>query len=289
MVCVSDQRTSLPYEIARMSRTQFKFERLKRVTSAHGIVEQFRIRLLSGNLGAGDRIGSERELSDQFNVSRTVLREALAALSALGVLDIRAGVGTVVSSDSSSIYATPMRWARTIATDEYGDVIEARRIIEVESAALAALRAEPEQVERLQALVESTREPPITTAALVALEKTFHGLIGEMTGNKLLASQCAALIENYMRLWVEVFGDSYPTPMFLQAYPTNFEEHLRLSDSIASGNETEAHDAMEAHLDRAMAIVLASYERGAEIARTISVPASGANRQPSREQTTIIR
>src|SRR3989442_2687911 len=106
--------------------------------------------ILSPDLQPGDRLPSERELGEQFGVSRTVIREAVRALAAKGVIDVRTGSGLRVAAvDSATVSESMSLFMRGSTTLDYPKVHEVRAMLEVEIAGLAAERASREDLAEL--------------------------------------------------------------------------------------------------------------------------------------------
>ena len=80
------------------------------------IVDQLKMMIIQGNLKPGDKLPSERELSEQLGVSRSSVREALSALEAMSILDIRSGEGTFVRETSQSATIEPLAWSSPLKT-----------------------------------------------------------------------------------------------------------------------------------------------------------------------------
>ncbi|MCD2183953.1 FadR family transcriptional regulator [Rhizobium sp. GN54] len=109
---------------------------------AHNRVAAFlRDQLLSGDLKAGDCLLPERELAAQLNVSRPVLREALRALSMIGAVEIRHGVGTIVRRPDATALGDIFSFMLAHGSNVTGDIMEARKAIEHHAVRLACQRA----------------------------------------------------------------------------------------------------------------------------------------------------
>ena len=105
------------------------------------IVNQIEQRIESGDLKVGDQLPSERELAEQFTVSRTAVREAVKALRQKGLLEIRPGRGTLITNGTSDTVRNSLGMLMKIGvTKGLGDLVEVREILEPEIAALAATR-----------------------------------------------------------------------------------------------------------------------------------------------------
>ena len=127
--------------------------------------------LLSDQLRPGDRIPSERALSKQFGVSRSVSREALKVLNVLGMIDIIPGRGTFIASGSSDFFITPISWAIYLTEKNTDDVFFVRRSLEESTIQVACSNATPEDIEGLKSILRKTR---------IALENEDYGSFSEL-------------------------------------------------------------------------------------------------------------
>ncbi len=173
------------------------------------VIETVKSMLREGTLRAGDRIPIERELALQLGVSRGSLREAIRALIALGVLEARQGDGTYVTSLDSTRLLSPVGfYAELHGPSSAVELLAVRRVLEAESAALAATRLLKSELDELEAILArvdemfaGTEEPDAERTIEADVE--FHRLIARASGNTTLAG----LIDNLStrtirtRLW----------------------------------------------------------------------------------------
>src|SRR5919201_5149763 len=107
-------------------------------------------RILSGEWNAGDAIPPEQQLALQLGVSRTVVRDAVKTLSARGLVRVRQGIGTTVAEPSDGAYSDAIFLLLLRSSATVREVLEARELIEVAVAGMAAVRREDEDCERLE-------------------------------------------------------------------------------------------------------------------------------------------
>src|SRR5258708_39147664 len=118
------------------------------------VVEQIERRILSGDLKVGDQLPSERELGDQFHVSRTAVREAIKALREKGLVEVRPGRGTFITNDTSQAARDSLGLMLKIAPGEGSrDLVEVREMLEPEIAVLAATSATEDHIAVMRAAV----------------------------------------------------------------------------------------------------------------------------------------
>jgi GntR family transcriptional repressor for pyruvate dehydrogenase complex len=151
------------------------------VTSLSAALER---EILSGRFRTGDRLPTEGELSRTTGVSRTVVREAVAALRAAGLVETRRGAGAFVTVQAARPRVGPGMLQATL--DDILAVLELRLAVEVEAAALAAARYSDEDIKSLSAVLDSMGELTDWSRA-VAGDLAFHRAIATATHNKYFA------------------------------------------------------------------------------------------------------
>ncbi|MDI6862243.1 MAG: GntR family transcriptional regulator, partial [Pseudothermotoga sp.] len=127
------------------------FSKIERVQTSTHIVNQILASISNGQLQPGSLLPSERDMAKMFNVSRVVVREAIAALSLLGVIQKKWGKGNYISDNINlSLIRNSVRHLIIVREQEVIDVIEARMAVECELAALAAMRRTSADLNRLR-------------------------------------------------------------------------------------------------------------------------------------------
>lgn len=155
--------------------------------------------IVSGELGPGDRLPPEKELSERLGLSRSSLREAVKALEVIRVLDVRRGDGTYVTSLEPRLLLEAMSFVVDLHQDDsILEIFAVRRMLEPGAAALAARAAGDDDIAAVAALVDELgRDPDIE--ALVAHDIDFHNRIAASTGNAYLASLLESLSSRTVR------------------------------------------------------------------------------------------
>lgn len=212
---------------------------------ADAIAEDIR----SGLYRPGDRLPTERDLAGRFSVSRPTLREAMIALEILGYIEARQGHGIVVKAISPD--PLPM------SDSEIGafELIEARRLLESEVAALAATLITDEQIAELKALMRRMEDP--SPAISERADREFHMLIAQVTGNGAIVS----CVEN---LWDWRYRS--PLARNILARTANLgmsarvSEHGQVLQALESRSPADARQAMRDHMDRVIEHLLATTE-----------------------------
>ncbi|KOR24686.1 GntR family transcriptional regulator [Clostridium sp. L74] len=165
------------------------------------VIEQIKTMIISGNLQKGDKLPSERELVDQLKVSRTSIREALRALEIVGLIKCKQGEGNFIRDNFDNSLFEPLSLVFMLEKSNKEDIIEVRRIIEVEAAALAAKRITKEQLKKLEYIIDEIKNSE-DEKILVKLDKNFHYEIAQASNNFILLNiinSCSTLIDSLIQ------------------------------------------------------------------------------------------
>ena len=195
-----------------------------------------------GELRPGDRLPPEQELSERLGLSRSSMREAVKALEAMRILDVRRGDGTYVTSLQPSLLLEAMSFVLDFhESHAVLEVFEVRRIVEPASAGISARRAGPEQVaEMREHLTKVHGDTP--SDELVEHDVVFHRMIASATGNDYLVSLLETISSQTARarIWRALTQEG--------AVPRTLHEHERILDAIESGDAEMARAAMIVHI-----------------------------------------
>jgi GntR family transcriptional repressor for pyruvate dehydrogenase complex len=211
------------------------------------VVEQLTEAIVSHRLAPGERLPSERDLGDKFQVSRTVVREAIRSLAARGLVRVTSGRGVEVNELGSEHVADSMRLVvRGREGLDYGKVNEVRTALEVQTAGLAAERAKPQDIERLERLCDdherSLRSGDMGNASEVDFQ--FHRELTRAADNDLLLG----MLDSIADVLREVRNQSMNLP---HVGEEGLEAHRRILKSVKAKNPAAARKAMTEHLAEA--------------------------------------
>jgi GntR family transcriptional repressor for pyruvate dehydrogenase complex len=206
------------------------------------IVEQIEQSVQKGDLKPGDQLPAERELAEQFGVSRTAVREAVKALREKGLVEAYPGKGTFITNGSSNPMRQSLdRMMRSAQVDATSSLVEVREILEPEIAALAAVRATEENLNSLReavAVMDAAKRDP---DAYIEADLDFHLELAEAAANPLILSLIDSIIgvlrEQRMRIF-EVDGG-----------PDRGQyHHKKILEAMEHQDALGAREAMRAHL-----------------------------------------
>lgn len=212
------------------------FQPIKTKKIYEEIVEQLKDMMSQGDLKPGDKLPSEREMSESLGVSRASVREALTALEAIGILDIRPGEGTFVRQTNIAETFEPLALVLAVERNPAAQLMEVRRVIETECAALSAQRASNEQLEQIKISLEMMKAAE-TIPLAVEYDLKFHFTIAESTQNTILLrmmNTVADLMHNTFRRDREkLYSQPEKSIQILQEHEAIYEAILNRNPSLA--------------------------------------------------------
>ncbi len=210
----------------------------KKVSSQ--IVDQVKTLIASGKLKPGDTLPPERELMKVFNVSRPTLREALNMLSIMGFIQVSQRQRTKVKSLVPSNITEPLRHLLKEDIKTSLELIDARAIIETANAALAAERADQEDIARLEACIEKMRSSLKDNDTLNNEDANFHLSIAEATHNKI---QTHLMFSIY-----DLLKETVALCYYDDEAEIIFKQHCKIVEAIKKKDPQGAKERMEEHL-----------------------------------------
>ncbi|WP_196809143.1 FadR/GntR family transcriptional regulator [Conexibacter woesei] len=212
--------------------------------------------LRRGVLRPGQRLPGERDLAAQLGVGRASVREALGALAIRGIVETRPGAGSFVTADALERLAAAdaLRDTPALPADAGPDaLLEARRAIEPEIAALAAARGAGEDPDVAALLDEMARSAdprdPEQRRRWSDADRAFHRQLAVVTGNPVLiavAEHLASLMDQ--PLWQQLRDESIAVP---GRTTLQLAEHRLIAAAIADGDAAAARQHTIQHIDRA--------------------------------------
>ena len=204
-----------------------------------------REQLLDGTIRSGDRLLPERELALQLGVSRPIVREALRALSMMGVVEIRERVGTVVRQPDVSVLGDVFAFSLAQVPDAIDDVMEARIALECQAIRLACQRASTADIERMRGALDAIEATVHSAEDGGQADFNFHSTLVRASKSDTLIqlySAMATLLMRSHRDRRQPIGRSGAT-----VQRTVIEDHRRLLEAVIAGNEDRADQALRKH------------------------------------------
>lgn len=206
------------------------------------IIERIREMIRNGELVPGDRMPPERALAETFGVSRSSLRQAFQALTERHILESRQGHGTYLLADiDTAVTGDAILEVMSEQRALLHDVLEFRRIVEPEIAALAVQRADPAALDQLKILVCDQQRVLLAGEEDDRFDAEFHHLLVTMTGNNVIAQvmqAIQAIVDKSRASWLQS----------RERRQLSVDGHLRIIDALDKKDVNGARQAMQAHI-----------------------------------------
>jgi GntR family transcriptional regulator, transcriptional repressor for pyruvate dehydrogenase complex len=216
--------------------------------STDQVVSHIKNLIERGNLRPGDRLPAERDLAAQIGVSRPTVRVGLHALAAMGVVRSRHGSGTYIPDGPPTLGSEPLSLLAALHGFTREEMYEARRLLEVGAAGLAAERATPDQLATLADEVSNLFAALDDPLRFLVHDIKFHREVAAASGNPIIA----ALVEMVSALYYDHRRETAQ-----QASDRDLKEaaelHRRIYQAIRAHDMEAARTAMNEHLIRASA------------------------------------
>src|SRR6266516_5603979 len=160
------------------------------------IADQIEQRILNGELRSGDRLPTERVLAEQFQASRTAVREAMKTLAQKGLVEMRPGRGTIVIDGTLQAMRHSLGLMMRVGqAGSSANLVEVREIIEPEIAALAAVRATDEHIAAMREAVRVMDANLKEANAYIAADNDFHRALAKGTQNELILTLVDSIVD----------------------------------------------------------------------------------------------
>lgn len=223
------------------------YSKVKPLRLYEQIANQVRNLIFNGTLRPGDQLPAERELAEQFGVSRTAVREAVRVLGEKGLIEIQAGKGTFVTDSfnkMSDVMRDTLDWVVKVSLGKgMLDLVQVRELLEPGIAEIAAEMAEAEEIEIMKKAVAVMDNSMDDADAYVKADLEFHLALAEATQNPIipmLIDPIIGLLHEQRKRIFKVEGG----PQRGQFH------HKRILETVMKQDPTAARQAMIAHLEQ---------------------------------------
>ncbi|MGE5614029.1 MAG: FadR/GntR family transcriptional regulator [Bacillota bacterium] len=215
---------------------------VKKVNTVDAIIEAMLNKIKSGEFVPGERIPSEKMLAKEFNVSRTSLREAFKKLELMGTITIRQGDGTYLNDNSQDTRLQAwLRSSFTLGNDNHNlmEYLEAREMLEIKAAGLAAKRATPEDIDKISRVLNALETSDESQYSKLDFE--FHQAIINAAHN--------TFISKFWDLISPLILEQQSKSNYIEGVTSNaFNVHKSLLDAIVNKKGKNAEKIMAEHL-----------------------------------------
>jgi GntR family transcriptional repressor for pyruvate dehydrogenase complex len=220
------------------------FKPIKNTKLYEQVIAQIKEMIASGNLKKGDKLPSERELVEKLQVSRASIREALRALQLIGLIECRQGEGNFIRENFEDSLFEPLSTIFMLNKGTTNEILELRRIIEVESAALAAEKITDEEVGEIMNLVEALKNAE-NEEEKVKIDKQFHYKIAAASQNSLVVS----ILESVSSLMEAFIQEARGSILIIEENKNIIaQQHENICNALRQRDGKKAANAMRKHL-----------------------------------------
>lgn len=237
------------------------------------IADRMTAAIKKGIYRRGQRMPSERDLAEQYHVSRPTIREAVIALELSGLVEVRQGSGVYVTQWTKTNTAVEARLIPQLDIGAF-ELTEARRLIEGETAAIAAAAISDEELKRLAELLAIMTNKNTPSEEVDRVDRQFHVTIAQ-------ASRNSALVNVVEYLWDIRYSSALCRAILSRASSVRpvASEHETILQALKARSPAQARDAMQAHLGNVIDALLKATEahpgektKSANIARRTTGP-----------------
>ncbi len=220
------------------------------------IAEQLRSLVTSGEFPPGSRLPAERDLAKQLGVSRPSVREALIALEVEGWVEVRTGSGVYVLERPGQLNGHAVK----VPAAEWGplELIRARRVVEGETAALAAAQGKRKDIDAMARAIDTMRADADRNVMPLDGDRAFHTAIVQASGNVVLIETVQGFWDSRRGPLFERLGGYFET---VDSWRCAIAEHEAIHDAIRARDAAAARVAMHEHLDKSHSRFSASWRR----------------------------
>jgi GntR family transcriptional repressor for pyruvate dehydrogenase complex len=223
----------------------FMFTPVKNTKVYEQVIEQIKEMIVSGKLKKGDKLPPERELVEQLQVSRTSIREAIRALQIIGLVECKQGGGNFIRESFENSLFEPLSIMFVLQNSRPEEILELRKIVEVETAALAAEKIEEKELQEIQSILEQMRESDDEEKNTL-LDKELHYKIAHASRNFLVVnvlSAISSLVDSFIKDAREMILKQNENKEVLLYH------HENIYHALLEHDKGKAAKAMRKHLD----------------------------------------
>ncbi len=224
-------------------------QRLARLSLSDRLARQIQLLIQEGEYQKGDRLPSIMEMARTFGVGHPTVREALKKLQTVGVVQIRHGSGVYVSRADHVLVVAAPDYTGGVTKKLLLDLIDVRLIMETQSAALAALHAEPDNLAEMRRLLDTAGANLQDDELLNSVNMAYHREIALASGNAVLSQ----LLEVLRDLFVD---EQRVILAMADSRERDHEEHVQILQAMEKHDECLASELMRTHLEGVRQIIL---------------------------------
>ena len=219
---------------------------ISRTNVSSKVFDQLKEQIILGEWKPGEKIPSENELAKQLNVSRITVRQALHRLIAFGLIETRVGEGSFVKEISAGVFLNSIIPVIALGQSATMEVLEFRQMVEPETARIAAIKATPDDIEKLRKMHEKMKvySEKGDISKYVEEDLNFHFAIAHSTKNSLII-HLNNIIKDLLNISMKDIVSSLGTE-------SGIYFHKRILEALEQSDSKKAREVMEEHVTNTM-------------------------------------
>jgi len=235
-----------------------KYKKIKPKKIYEEVAEALHEAIRKGQLKPGDKLNSVEQLAENFQVGRSAIREALSALKAMGLIEMRQGEGTYVKQFGAENITFPLSTAMLMNKEDVKNLLEVRKIIEVGAAAVAASTRSAESLEQMKVALDEMKVSHGDEELGEKSDMAFHLALAAATQNPLVSN----LLLHVSDLMQETMRETRRLLLFSKWTTTEklYEEHVEIYQAVLEQSGEKARRAMLNHLNNVEEILQKYFE-----------------------------
>jgi GntR family transcriptional regulator, transcriptional repressor for pyruvate dehydrogenase complex len=224
-----------------------KYKHIKPKKIYEEVADTIHEMIRNGQLLPGDRLDSVQQLAENFQVGRSAIREALSALKAMGLVEMKQGEGTFIREFEVDQLNFPLSTAILMNKKDVFDLLEVRKIIETGAAISAATRRTEDHLQKMEEILKEMKVAQGDGELGEKADLQFHLAIAEASGNMMLAN----LLNQVSEVMVETMKETRRLWLFSKQTTTSklYLEHMEIFEAIQEKDVERARLAMRTHLE----------------------------------------
>ncbi|MDQ0243826.1 GntR family transcriptional repressor for pyruvate dehydrogenase complex [Bacillus fengqiuensis] len=199
-----------------------------------------------GQLKPGDKLDSVQQLAENFQVGRSAIREALSALRAMGLVEMKQGEGTYVRQFDADFISLPVTAAVLMKKEDISHLLEVRKVLEVGTVGAAAEKRTMDDLQKMKEALDHMKEAAGNEELGEKADFNFHMAIAMASQNPLLVN----LMNNVSEMMLETMRETRRLWLYSKQTSSErmYQEHMQIYEAIAEQNASKAQELMLNHL-----------------------------------------
>ncbi|MED3726812.1 FadR/GntR family transcriptional regulator [Priestia filamentosa] len=218
------------------------------------VAEELLLNIKNGDLKPGDKLDSVWQLAENFQVGRSAIREALSALRAMGLIEMRQGEGTFVREFDPSMISLPITTAVLMKKEDIENLLEVRKVLEVGASGAAASKRTEEDLINMKNILEKMLNSVGDEELGEKADFQFHLAVAKASQNPLLVG----LMNNVGEMMLQSMRETRRVWLYSKETTSQrlYDEHMQIYKAIQAMDVRRAQDLMISHLMSVEAVLL---------------------------------